>query len=323
MNRPVEKKTWPAYRGLLESGELKRRAAEAVRRLASCELCPRHCRVDRTAGETGFCEIGRRAAVGSVFPHHGEEDPLRGTRGSGTIFLASCNLRCAFCQNFSLSHGKDGRSVSAEELARMMLSLQETGCHNVNFVTPSHVVPQILEALPIAAEQGLILPLVYNTGGYDAPATLALLDGVVDIYMPDFKFSRPESARRFSDAPDYPEVARAALTEMHRQVGDLELDSGGIARRGLLVRHLVMPGHLEETKELLKFLGRLSRETYVNIMAQYRPEGYVGRGRPGSKDSLSEIARRPRPEEMEEAYAAAREAGLHRLDKPVPRLYRL
>jgi len=312
---------WPACRALLAGGELKERAAEARRRLASCELCPRNCRVDRTAGETGFCEIGRQARVGSVFAHHGEEDPLRGSRGSGTIFFSSCNLRCAFCQNFSLSHRMDGREVSAEELATMMLVLQKGGCHNVNFVTPSHVVPQILEALVIAAERGLAIPLVYNTGGYDALATLELLDGVVDIYMPDFKFWQPESARRYCDAPDYPELARAALREMHRQVGELKLDSAGVARRGLLVRHLVMPGHLGETRDILNFLAGLSRETYVNVMAQYRPEGLVGRGRPGTEDPLREIARYPSSEELEEAGAAARDAGLHRLDQPRPRRF--
>jgi putative pyruvate formate lyase activating enzyme len=244
--------------------------------------------------------------VSSAFAHHGEEDCLRGWAGSGTIFFAHCNLRCVFCQNFEISWQARGRTVTAEEVAGMMLQLQGQGCHNINLVTPSHLVPQILEALLIAARQGLRLPLVYNTGGYDRRETLERLEGVVDLYMPDFKFWNPETARKLAHAADYPEVARAAIKTMHRQVGDLVLDEHGLARRGLLVRHLVMPGGLEETRQILRFLAReISPETFVNLMPQYRPEGLAGR--------YPAIARPLTTSEFREAMAMAREEGLRRL----------
>jgi len=244
--------------------------------------------------------------VASAFPHHGEESCLSGWGGSGTIFFSSCNLRCVFCQNYDISWGEEGRPVGPEELAGIMLALQRQGCHNINFVTPSHVIPQILEALPAAVEGGLRIPLVYNSSGYDAPEGLELLDGVVDIYMPDFKFWDPAVARRLA-AEDYPEAARAAVREMHRQVGDLVVDAQGLAVRGLLVRHLVLPGGLAGTAEVMRFLAGLSRNTFVNLMGQYRPEGRVGVG-----GAFAEIDRRIGRGEMEEAYRAAREAGLHR-----------
>jgi len=285
------------------------RAQQAVESLADCTLCARQCHANRldAAQAKPFCRTGRTALVSSFFPHHGEESCLRGTGGSGTIFFTHCNLRCIFCQNYDISWQGDGRPATAEHLAAMMLRLQDLGCHNVNFVTPSHVVPHILEALCLAAEGGLRLPIVYNTGGYDRVETLRLLDGVVDVYMPDFKFWDPEIARQLANASDYPEVARQAIKEMHRQVGDLVLDDRGIARRGLLVRHLVMPNDAAGTREVMRFLaGEVSPDSYVNVMAQYHPEGQAFRhpliGRPVTRG------------EWADAVAAASEEGLHRFD---------
>jgi len=301
--------TYPAYLALAEDGLLQQRAAAALGILASCTLCGRQCKANRLDGEgpKPYCQTGRQAIVSSYFPHHGEERCLRGWNGSGTIFFSQCNLRCVFCQNFDISQYGEGRPVVASQLAAMMLRLQEAGCHNINLVTPTHVVPQILEALCLAVERGLRLPLVYNTGGYDRVETLRLLDGVVDIYMPDFKFWDPQVADRLANAPDYPEVARAALREMHRQVGDLEINGDGIARRGLLVRHLVMPNNLAGTRQVMRFLAReVSSNTFVNIMAQYRPEGRAER--------YPEIARRITPDEYQQALAVARQEGISRLD---------
>jgi putative pyruvate formate lyase activating enzyme len=289
-------------------GELAARAAAARERMGECCLCPRACAATRLDGGLGDCEVGAGAVVASFHPHFGEEDPLVGWGGSGTIFLTSCNLRCVFCQNFEISHGMEGREVAPGELAGMMLQLQGMGCHNINFVTPTHQVPQILEALALAAPAGLRLPLVYNCGGYEAVPTLRLLDGVVDIYMPDFKFADPAPAATYLDAPDYPEVAKAAVREMHRQVGDLVLDEHGIARRGLLVRHLVMPGGVAGTRAIMRFLAReVSRNTYVNIMDQYRPCGTASR--------YPAIARGISAAEYREALAAAAAEGIHRLDR--------
>ena len=298
---------YPAYLELLESGELARRAGRAADCLADCALCGRQCHADRLhPGEPeSFCGTGRRACVSSAFAHHGEEDCLRGSRGSGTIFFSHCNLRCVFCQNFDVSWQAQGRAVEPDELADVMLALQDLGCHNVNFVTPSHVVPQILEGLLTAARQGLRLPLVYNTGGYDRVETLRLLDGVVDVYMPDLKFWEPETSRQLANAEDYREVACRAAKEMHRQVGDLVLDGAGLARRGLLVRHLVMPGSLEETRQIMRFLAReISPDTFVNVMPQYRPEGYA--------HQHQSINRPLTLDEYHRAVAIAREEGLWR-----------
>jgi len=301
--------SYPAYLELFESGELARRARQAVDSLANCAVCARECRVDRL-DETdlkSYCRTGRHALVSSCFAHHGEESCLRGRGGSGTIFFTHCNLRCVFCQNFDISWEGHGRPVTAEELADMMLRLQGQGCHNVNFVTPSHVVPQILEALCAAAERGLRLPLVYNTGGYDRFETLQLLDGVVDIYMPDFKFWDPEVSKELANAEDYREVACRAIREMHRQVGDLVIDREGLARRGLLVRHLVMPNGLAGTREVMRFLAReVSTDTYVNVMPQYRPEGHAHR--------CDAINRPLWLDEFHQALAMAQEAGLWRFD---------
>jgi len=261
------------------------------------------------ADQKGICKTGRLARVASFAPHFGEEDVLVGRSGSGTIFFSNCNLGCVFCQNYSLSHLGEGDEVSGEELADMMVSLQENGCHNINFVTPSHVIAQILEALPIAIARGLRLPLVYNTSGYDKVETLALLDGIFDIYMPDFKFWNRETARRLAGAADYPERTRSAIQEMYRQVGDLVIDrEDGIARRGLLVRHLVMPGGLAESRAILEFIAEeISQNTYVNVMDQYRPCGRANEYPP--------IDQPLGHEEYEKALLYARQAGLKRLDQ--------
>ncbi len=299
----------PAYLRTYESGELARRVERALELLQSCAACPRGCGVNRMADKFAVCKTGRYAIVSSYFPHHGEEDCLRGRRGSGTIFFCGCNLRCVFCQNFDISWQVRGTPTPPDRLARMMLELQSLGCHNINFVTPEHVVPQILEALPAAIEGGLRLPLVYNTSAYDSMESLALLDGVVDIYMPDFKYWDPECGRKYSRAPDYPEVARRTIKEMYRQVGDLTLDENGVARRGLLIRHLVMPGNVAGTREVMRWIAEeLSPTTYVNLMPQYYPAGKV------SRLEFREINRRLTPAEYESALEEAWRAGLKRLD---------
>jgi len=269
----------PAYVRLAEQDGLEERIRAAEQLARTCRLCPRRCGVDRLNDERGYCLIGRQARVSSAFPHHGEEDCLRGWRGSGTIFFTGCNLQCVFCQNYEISHSAGGKAVDPADLATLMVRLAHLGCHNINLVTPTHVTWQIIEALPAAVAAGLRLPLVYNCGGYESVETLRLLEGIVDIYMPDFKFWSPELSRRYLNAEDYPEIARQAITEMYRQVGDLVIDDHGLARRGLLVRHLVMPGCLEDTRLILRFLKELSPHTAVNVMAQYRPEGEVTSGR--------------------------------------------
>jgi len=263
----------PAYLKLLESGELKERVSSAWRRLEDCDLCARYCRMNRLETIKGaVCRTGEHAVVHSHGPHHGEEDPLRGWNGSGTIFFSWCNLRCVYCQNWDISQKGMGRDVGPEELARMMLALQARGCHNINVVSPSHVVAQIIAAVAIAAERGLELPLVYNTGGYDSLEALQLLDGIIDIYMPDVKYASTTNAHHFSHVRNYVDINRAAVKEMHRQVGDLVMDEHDIAQRGLLVRHLVLPEEVSGTDEVLAFLAEeISPNTYVNVMDQYRP----------------------------------------------------
>ncbi len=297
----------PAYLALLRSGELKRRVEAACDRLRGCDFCGRECRVDRYE-RLGSCQTGVRALVSSYGPHHGEEDPLRGYRGSGTIFFAWCNLNCQFCQNYDISQLGHGEEVGSEDIASMMLALQSRGCHNVNLVSPTHVVAPILAALLVAAEAGLRLPLVWNTGGYDSLAALALLDGVVDIYMPDMKYADAETGRKYSQIKDYPAVNQAAVKEMHRQVGDLSLDENGIALRGLLVRHLVLPEGLAGTAEIARFLvEEVSRDTYINVMDQYRP-CYKAAG-------LGPLGKRITGAEYEQAIQETRKAGLHRFDE--------
>jgi len=252
--------------------EMRQRAEAALASLESCEICPRSCGVNRLEGELGYCRSGRYARVSSFTPHFGEERPLVGSHGSGTIFMTGCNLDCVFCQNYDISHLGEGREVSATKLAEMMVCLADGGCHNVNFVTPTHFVPQILEALVEATEMGLSVPLVYNSGGYDSVETLRLLDGIFDIYMPDAKYGTDAAAKKYSDAADYTGVMKAAILEMHRQVGPLEVGDDGVAVRGLLVRHLVLPENLAGTAEVVRFLAEeVSPETYLNVMAQYHP----------------------------------------------------
>ena len=308
----------PAYLNYT-SRELRERAERALDGLRECRVCPRDCAVDRTLarpapgerhrGKRPVCKTWRKAWVGSAFPHFGEEDCLRGTHGSGTIFFSWCNLRCVFCQNWDTSQEGAGRAVSPHDLAALMMELQGKGCHNINFVTPEHVVPQILEALPIAVDRGLRLPIVYNTSGYDSMESLEQVDGIVDIYMPDFKFWSPEMAKRYAKAEDYPEVARRVIKEMHRQVGVLQIDSGtGLATRGVLVRHLVMPEGVAGTREILRFLAtELSPDTYVNLMGQYYPAHKTAK--------YPEIDRYPTAAEMAAAFDEAGEEGIERLDE--------
>lgn len=298
----------PAYLETHNRGLLKDKIDQAYEILKACTLCPRACGVDRLSDEKGICQTGEHAIVSSFNAHFGEESPLVGNHGSGTIFFARCNLLCIFCQNYDISHEGQGVEFSSEQLARAMLFLQDRGCHNINFVTPTHVVPQILAALDKAIEGGLRVPLVYNTGGYDRSETLAILDGVFDIYMPDFKYWDPKVAEELSDAPDYPEVAREALKEMHRQVGDLVMDEQGIAQRGVLIRHLVLPEGLAGTRQIMRFLAReISPNSYVNIMAQYRPCGRASEV-PALRRSITD-------EEYQEAIQMAHDEGINRLDE--------
>jgi putative pyruvate formate lyase activating enzyme len=303
-----------SYIALHESGELARRAEQARELLSPCRVCPRECLADRLSGDLGDCNTGELARVSSVNPHFGEEDVLVGRRGSGTVFFCGCNLNCDFCQNCEISQFPGGREVDAGQLAKIFLSVQEMGCHNLNTVTPTHVTPQILAALDIAAGMGLRLPWVYNCGGYESVETLKLLDSVVDVYMPDLKFTDPDPARRFCRAGDYPEIARAALSEMHRQVGDLQTDDEGVATRGLLVRHLVMPADLAGSRAAARFLASLSKDTFVNVMAQYRPCHRA--------DRHEDIRRPIDSKEHQAAVEAMRAEGLTRLDGVSPRRIR-
>jgi putative pyruvate formate lyase activating enzyme len=303
----------PAYMALHNQGEFEARVEGALAMLQDCRLCPHECRADRTAGKTGRCRTGRTALVSSIGPHFGEERPLVGRGGSGTIFFANCNMACIFCQNYDISHLGNGREFTAAQLSQAMLALQSEGCHNINFVTPTHVMPQILEALPEAIEGGLRLPLVWNCGGYESLEALKLLDGIVDIYMPDLKYADAAAAERLSGAEDYPQHAFAALREMHRQVGDLRITKRGVAERGLLVRHLVLPQGLAGTPEVMRFLAGLSPRTYVNVMAQYHP----------CHDAWQDarLAHALTTSDYRHAVRAAQEAGLTRLDRrPLQRL---
>jgi len=296
----------PSYLKLSKK-ELAKRAEKAWSRLNPCRVCPRRCSVNRQKEEkTGVCRMGAKPKVSSAHAHFGEEAPLVGTGGSGTIFFSSCNLACVYCQNFEISQLRFGEDIEIEGLAQMMLSLQTQGCHNINFVSPTIWVPQILKALVIAIEKGLKLPLVYNTGGYDKVKTLKLLDGVVDIYMPDMKYSDSKIAKKYSLVDNYWEVNKKAVKEMHRQVGDLVIKDG-IAQRGLLVRHLVLPEDIAGTKKVMKFLASLSKDTYINIMDQYHPTNKA--------NQYPEINRRILPDEFIEAIEIAKKEGLHRFDK--------
>lgn len=298
---------FPRYLAILEKGLFKGKLIRAQSMLQKCNVCPRTCKVNRMNDELGECKAGFEPIISSYFPHFGEERPLVGIRGSGTIFIAGCNLQCLFCQNYETSHLCEGKPVSIEQFSSMMLELQRLGCHNINIVTPSHIVPQLIEAVFLAAKNGLHLPLVYNSSGYDALASLRLLEGVVDIYMPDLKFFNNELAAKYTTVSDYAHISRKAIKEMHRQVGDLIIENG-IAKKGLLVRHLVMPGLGEDSKKILQFIANeISIKTYLNIMPQYRPAGEAHR--------YPEISHSLPYSEFVAAIDYARSLGLSRLDK--------
>ena len=294
----------PSYVSL-KSGELKRRAELLFGLLKSCTLCPRECRVNRLEGETGYCGAGKELLISSVSPHFGEEPPLVGRHGSGTIFFAHCNLLCVFCQNYDISHFGTGQKITSSDLAEYMVFLQSRGCHNINFVTPTHYIPQIIAALPEAVERGLMIPLVYNCGGYESIEVLRLLDGIIDIYMPDTKFCDRKVSSQYAGVENYFDILKEGLREMYRQVGDLCINENGIAERGLLVRHLVMPDRLAGTEKVMEFIAKeISQDTYVNIMDQYRPCYKAA--------EYDELSRRIAPEEYLEAVEIARRTGLHR-----------
>jgi putative pyruvate formate lyase activating enzyme len=293
----------PSYLELYESGELEKRIEKLYKILESCELCPRRCEVNRLEGEKGFCKAGKELMVSSYFPHFGEEEPLVGSNGSGTIFLTNCNLRCVYCQNYEISHLGIGKEVSIDRTARMMIELQQLGCHNINLVTPTHYAAQLVKAIRIAAENGLKLPIVWNCGGYENVKTIKLLDGIVDIYMPDIKYSSSKVAKKYSNAPDYFDRCKEAVKEMHKQVGDLKIYKG-IAYRGLLIRHLVLPNELAGSEKILRFIASLSKNSYVNIMAQYRPEGEAFK--------YVELNRRPTRTEFLRVIELAEKLGLTR-----------
>ena len=288
---------------LSSQGEIKERRDALYKTLSSCDLCPRECKVNRLDGKKGYCGANKELVISSISPHFGEESELVGKGGSGTIFFSHCSLKCIFCQNYELSHLGYGRLIKEEDLVEGMLALAKMGCININLVTPTHYLPQIISALVIAKDTGLKLPIVYNSSGYEKVETLRLLEGIIDIYMPDMKYGEAEAAKRYSNAPDYPEVAKKAISEMHRQVGDLVIEEG-TAKKGLLIRHLVMPSGVAGTDEVLKFVASLSKDSYINIMDQYRPIYEAGK--------FPEIHRRTTFSEFRKAIDEARALGLHR-----------
>lgn len=296
---------YPSYLRNLSTAEFSKRVNQALDNLTMCNICPLNCGVNRLEEKKGVCLTGRYAQISSYGPHHGEEKPLRGWRGSGTIFFSRCNLHCVFCQNAEISQEGFGKAVTAEELAEIMLELQKMGCHNINLVSPSHVVPQILESVFLASHRGLNLPIVYNCGGYDSVDTLQLLDGVIDIYMPDMKYADEMISKKYSRVPNYPKINQAAVLEMYRQVGDLVMDKKGIAVKGLLVRHLIMPDGIAGTENILQFLAeKVSRNVYLNLMDQYWPAYQANR--------YPEINRRVSQSEMKKAIDIARAMDLQR-----------
>ncbi|MCX7974450.1 MAG: radical SAM protein [Candidatus Aminicenantes bacterium] len=309
LQEEAKKALYPAYVQAEKEGLLKERIEALFAYYENCHLCPRNCRVNRLKGETGVCRATARVKVSSAFPHFGEEAPLVGRAGSGTIFFSNCGLRCVYCQNYTISIQGEGIEISDEQLAEIMLKVQGFGCHNINLVTPTHYVPNIIRALRIACQRGLRIPLVYNTGGYDNPEMIQLLDGLVDIYLPDLKYNDPSQAATYSEgAYNYPYYAKLAIKEMYRQVGDLIVDERGIAKRGLILRHLVLPNNVSGTKEVIRFIAEeLSPTTYVNLMDQYRPEHRA--------KEFPAISRRLKREEFQEALKWARQYGLKRLDR--------
>lgn len=298
----------PGYLKAEREGRLANLESELWEIFRNCHLCPRKCSVNRLKGETGFCSSTARLKVASFGPHFGEERPLVGTGGSGTIFFSNCNLLCCFCQNWQINHRGDGSFITHDDLAGMMLSLQQRGCHNINLVTPTHVVPHIVKALRLAIRKGLVLPLVYNNGGYDSIEVIRMLEGIVDIYLPDFKYQDSALAAKYSSgASDYPEVAATTIKEMHRQVGELQVDPKGVARRGLIIRHLVMPGNIAGTDRFVQWVVKeLTTTTRVNLMAQYHPEHKAF--------DYPEISRRITAQEWNQARSWAKAAGLIHID---------
>lgn len=294
---------YPSYIKLYEEDKLKDRVDLLYSKLESCDICPHKCGVDRLKDEKGFCKTGEKIYISSFFPHRGEEFPIRGYRGSGTIFLSYCNMRCVYCQNYDISHFGEGKLYSPEELASIMLYLQEEGCHNINWVSPSHVVPQLVRALYIAVKNGLSIPVVYNTSSYDDPDTLKMLEGIVDIYLPDIKYLNEEYGKMYSKVKNYPEIAKKAIMEMYRQVGDLKTDETGIAYRGILVRHLVLPEDISTTKEVVDFLRSVSPNIHLNIIPQYHP--YY------NAFNYPEISRRLTSDEFLRAFKYAQDSGLN------------
>lgn len=294
-----------SFRQLLKTGALKEKSRKAWERLSCCDLCAHACRANRLHGPRGICQVDDSVQISSFGPHFGEENVLVGRAGSGTIFFTGCNLRCVFCQNWEISHLRQGDPISVEELAAIMLQLAEIGCHNINLVTPTPYLPQILAALEIAAHQGLNLPIVYNCGGYESPMALELLNGVVDIYMPDLKFGDDEKALSLTGAKNYFSAVKTAITEMHRQVGDLLLDADGIAYRGLIIRHLVLPGNLAATEAIINFIAKeISPHTYLNLMDQYYPAFQAKKFPP--------LNRKLHSHEYNSAVEMAKAAGLYR-----------
>jgi putative pyruvate formate lyase activating enzyme len=301
------KNVQPSYLRLYQDGEFAKRTEVLWKKLESCDICPHKCAINRLKDEKGICKTGKKAKVSSFGPHFGEEGPLVGRHGSGTVFFTHCNLYCIFCQNYDISHLGQGHPVDGERIAEMMLSLQNMGCHNINFVTPTHVIPQIVKSLVMAIENGLRIPLVYNSGGYDSVSTLELLDGIFDIYMPDFKYSDDKIAQRYCNTSDYSQAAKQAIKAMHQQVGDLILDEKGIARRGLIIRHLVLPENLAGTYEVMRFIAEeISKNSYVNLMDQYRP-CYKA-------EDFPPLDRRITREEFVQAIKDAHNLGIKRLD---------
>lgn len=295
---------YPSYLKAYRNNKLKSITEKFKKRLESCDICPRNCRTNRLNNELGFCTTGIKAKVYSHLKHHGEEPAISGTNGSGTIFFTNCNLRCVYCQNYEFSQTGEGKEVEADELASIMLKLQEEGCHNINFVTPTHVIPQILEALILAIPKGLNIPLVYNSSGYDSLGSIKLLKGIFDIYLPDARYADPEISLKYSYVEDYPKINQKALCEMHKQVGVAKIDENGIIKSGLIIRHLVLPQNLAQTEKVMDFIARnLSKETYVSLMSQYFP-CYKAKDYP-------ELLRRITKEEYDKAIEAMSENGLH------------
>ncbi|MDI6606429.1 MAG: radical SAM protein [Candidatus Omnitrophota bacterium] len=295
---------YPSYLNSYRSGQLERIIDSTFKMLESCSICPRKCGVNRLKDEKGFCKTGLKPRVYSFMAHYGEEPPISGKRGSGTIFFSNCNMNCAYCQNYEFSQQGRGREVDFEELSSMMLRLEEAGCHNINLVTPTHIMPQILKSLQLAISAGLKIPIVYNTGGYELPQVIKILDGIVDIYLADMRYAQEEPAVKYSSAPDYPGYNRESLKEMHRQVGVVETDSNGIIKKGLVIRHLVLPHKICGTEETMKFIKEeLSPDTYISLMSQYLP--YY------KASAFSDISRRITKQEYREAKGILQKYGLH------------